>query len=239
MLHRTLVANGICRRMFLAWLLLLVCSVTGCGKTHPGDVTSQIRVLQEDNAALKAKIDTLQRENTELNVQIARLTVKMPDASRTEEMRKALTKKETELEHFERRLHEREETLRQRELKIETLKREFYESTNMTMQDIGEAKQIKKEYEYMRTAREAADARANNWLTFFAWLLLAFVIAGVVLTIYILKYANRNRQIDAVMKIIDSDTSHEISAHTKQLIAQSFCRRLLSHTAGGPDAQGS
>ena len=83
---------------------------------------------------------------------------------------------EAGLKHKENQLSQREEKIEISEERINRQQQEFYENKNLTLEEIGEAKQIRREYEYMRKARERAEERANMWLIAIAgFLFLMFV----------------------------------------------------------------
>jgi predicted RNase H-like nuclease (RuvC/YqgF family) len=215
----------------LALMAMMCCFFgAGCDKGNRADLLRQIRQLQEDNAHLENEKNRLQAENSRLNARVHELAVQIEGGLGTEEQSKALARKQAELDELEKRLDQRQENLRQAKLQVEALEQEFWEKTNMTMVEIGEARQIQKEYENMREARNAAENRANNWLKFFAGLLVVFFVGAVALAVYVVKYINRNKQVDAAMKVIDMADSDEINPRIKELVAQSFARPLLPKT---------
>ena len=98
------------------------------------------------------------------------------------------------------------------------------------MEEIGEAKQIKREYEYMRLSLEKYEARGNNWLKAFFLLLVTFV--GLVVFLVYMHY--KNRKIDATMRVIES---FNMSAQDKNVLIASLGGRLIEQSGDKDDRQ--
>jgi len=219
----------------VALLATLLCVFTaGCDKGDRADLLRQVKRLEQEKANLESQVHKLQEERVRLNAEVQKLAVQVKGGLGVEEQSKALTRKQTELDQLEKRLNQRQENLRQAEAEIEAREQDFWNKTNMTMMDIGEAKQIRTEYENMRAAMVAAENRANNWLKFFSSLLLVFFVGAIALAVYIVKYTNRNKQVDAAMRVIELASSEDINPRIKELVAQSFARPLLG--SGGEEA---
>ena len=201
---------------FYILIASLILFASGCDRIKS---ENQITGLKTEIAQLKTKNEELINENKELTAQVARLNASEPGGAAIEELRKALTKKESELEHREKRIITREEALRLGEIKIDTLEREFYEKTGLKLEEIGEAKQIKREYEYMRENLEDAEAKANNWLIYFSGMLIGLFVCIVVLIFASMKYSSKNKQIETAWKIVESV---DLSSNDKALIASSL-----------------
>ena len=181
-------------------------------------------ILAEQLQEQKEQIAKLDRENRKYNIQIRHLTAEnqrlnasRPNGGAVEEIRKALVEREAALQHKENQLNQREDKIRLAEEKIDRQQQEFYQNTNLTMEEIGEAKQIKKEYEYMRVARERAEERANKWLIGIALILaipaLGVIVGGVWM-------ARRNRRTDEALDTIKLNTEQN------NLLISSFGERF-------------
>ena len=150
--------------------VLTIFAVVSCG---PGDSESrgqarELRERLEDEqqryADLEQEANSLREENRRLQSELAAETGGAGlDIS---ERQRLLDDRRAALDALESDLVKRQTEVAQREDWIQRQSQEFYERTNMTMEDIGEARQIKTEYESMRSQRDEAVAKAEGWLKF-------------------------------------------------------------------------
>ncbi len=210
-----------------AFLLLVPALLAGCGPTPDqavGENTqlkSRLNSAEATAASLKQDNDKLQAENDRLREKLAAATggkgLSIEEAQKHLDVRQAnLEKREQDLLLHEKtaenqldqrrqaqdtELGTREKAVQKRELEISQKEGEFYKATNLTMKDIGEAQQIKREYEGMRTERDRANAKADRWLVFIWIVSIAFIIAimGLSATLMILRHRSliAVRELDA------------------------------------------
>ena len=224
---------------FLIGIILLIAIIQfsgiGIRSLFPGSdpediLTGQVGELKEEIAVLKSENEKYILRNTELQAEVQRLVASQPGGVAVEEKRKGLVQKEAELKDREKRLARREETIRLAEKKIATQQQKFYKNTGLRVEEIGEAKQIKREYEYMRLSLEKYEARGNNWLKAFFLLLVTFV--GLVVFLVYMHY--KNRKIDATMRVIES---FNMSAQDKNVLIASLGGRLIEQSGDKDDRQ--
>ena len=151
--------------------LVVLSSFTGIGiksifrSSDPEDILrDRIRELTEENKQLKSRNEKYILENTNLKAEIQGLVASQAGGMATEERRKGLVEREAELDRREKWLTSREETIRLAEQKVVKQQHEFYEKTDLKLEEIGEAKQIKKDYEYMKTRLEDSEEIVNDSL---------------------------------------------------------------------------
>ena len=172
---------GIGVMVFIFGVLAIYFGGFGTGSFFASDNREDLledRIQEKDE-----RIAKLERENEkhiiqirDLTAEVQRLNASQPDGGAVEEKRKALVEMEAGLKHKENQLSQREEKIEISEERINRQQQEFYENKNLTLEEIGEAKQIRREYKYMRKARERAEERANMWLIAIAgFLFLMFV----------------------------------------------------------------
>ena len=202
-------------------------------KRDPQDVLEdQLQEEKEEVATLKYEKDKLIAENRRLEAEVERLNSSRPGGGAVEEKRKALVEKEAALDAKEKQFSQREETIRLAENKIRKREQEFYERTGLKLEEIGEAKQIRKEYKNIQAARERAEERANNWLIYFSVLLVVFV-AGVLFLVGFLAYmAAKSKRTDAAMRIIDSIN---MSSQDRRLLLASLGGRQIDQSTDEDD----
>ena len=199
-------------------MLLLSITITGCD-----DIATQFQ-LGDKNARitdLEASKEKLTNENRDLTAQVARLNVGNPGGAVVEESRKALSKKESELNLLESRLNKREQVIISNETDLDKNKRQFLSNNEEGLKSIGEATQLKAEYEFMRGKYNDAENRANNWLIYISILIAAFVITLFFTIHKSMRYSARNKQIDTALRIIESSS---IDNKDKKLVMSTFDR---------------
>ena len=205
-------------RYFMILPLLLFSP--GCDRI---EVENQISEKQQDIESLRTHNLQLMNEIRELASQVARLNASQTDGMVVEELRKALTLKESVLQGREERITKQETALRLAIIKVDKLQREFYAETGEKLEVIGEARQIKKEYDNMSAALDAASNRANNWLIYISVLIVAFVVAIIYLIITAMRYSSQNRRVDNAITYLETG---DVDDRDKRLIASYLDRKL-------------
>ena len=212
-------------------LLVVLLSFSGIGiksimENHDPRIIlrDQAQELNEEIEELKSKNEKYILENTNLKAEIQGLVSSQPGGFAMEEKRKGLVAKEAELERRERRLVGREETILLAEKRIAIQQQEFYEKTGLKMEEIGEAKQIKNDYEYMQRRLEESEERANDWLKIIYAISIVFFVGVFSLVAFLMHMATKNRKIDAAIRTIDSI---DLSAQDRNLLMTSLGGRLI------------
>ncbi len=206
--------------LYYPMFMIVMILISGCDGV---EVENQLSAKQQDIESLRTRNRQLMNEVKELSSQVARLNAGQPDGMVIEEMRKSLTLKESDLQSRESRITKKEAALRLAVVKIDKLQREFYAKTGDKLGAIGEARQIKREYDNMSTALDVANNRANNWLIYISVLMAAFVVAIVYLIITAMRYSSQNRRVDNVITYLESGDADDKS---KQVIASYLERKL-------------
>jgi hypothetical protein len=140
--------------------------------------SSVLTTLREENEVLKEKLTEAQMMIADLRERNASLSSDIEGGRSIEEEHKALETQKIELDRRDERLTVLEQELSAREANLLKEENEFYQATNMTQQEIGEAKRIIAEYDEMKIARDDAQATASRWLTYL-WLGSAFVLLAL------------------------------------------------------------
>ena len=201
-------------------VLFLLLFSSGCDRI---EVENQISAKQQDIASLQAHNLQLTNEVNGYAAQVARLNANEPDGMVVEELRKALTLKESNLQSREGQLTKQEESLRLAVTKIDQLQRTFYAETGNKLEAIGEARQIKREYDNMSAALDVANDRVNNWLIYISVLFVGFVLSVFLVIFTGMKYSRQNKDIDAALYALRTG---EIDMQNKQVIAAALGKRL-------------
>ena len=201
-------------------VLFLLLFSSGCDRI---EVENQISAKQQDIASLQAHNLQLTNEVNGYAAQVARLNANEPDGMVVEELRKALTLKESNLQSREGQLTKQEESLQLAVTKIDQLQRTFYAETGNKLEAIGEARQIKREYDNMSTALDVANDRVNNWLIYISVLFVGFVLSVFFVIFTGMKYSRQNKDIDAALYALRTG---EIDVQNKQVIAAALGKRL-------------
>ena len=194
------------------------------------EVENQISGKKQTIVTLQARNLQLINEVKDLTAQVARLNANQPDGMILEELRKALTLKESKLQNRENRIVSQEESLRLSIVKMDKLQRKFYAETGVKLEAIGEARQIKKEYDNMSSALDIANNRANNWLIYISVLIVAFVVSIVYLIFTGMRYSSQNRAIENAMQYLEAG---DLDNRNKQMIASYLGKSLKAQSKGG------
>lgn len=193
----------------------------GCGSG--GNVpASPLAAVQAQLDKAEQRIEALETENGELRLENRRLAEKLaattgPGGLNYEHEQKLLDNRKAGLNHLEQQLIERETGIRQRELAIERQQNEFYEKTNMTMEEIGEARQVKKEFENMRAEKDAANAESKGWLKFVWGLTIAVAVLVMAFLVMIFRSISEHMQ---------ARRDLELRKGTATLLAHTLSNRL-------------
>jgi len=208
------------KKMHYCMFMFLILFVPGCDRI---EVENQLSDKQQDIESLRTHNLQLMNEVKALASQVARLNVGQSDGMVIEEHRKALTHKESLLQGREARITKQEAALRISVTKIEKLQAKFYAEAGEKREFIGEARQIKREYEHMSAALDVANNRANNWLIYISVLIAAFVVSIVYMVFTAMRYASQNRRVDNAMAYLETG---DIDDRNKRLIASYLDRQL-------------
>ncbi len=193
--------------------------------------------LRSQNEQLATAVATAQAEVTNLKEVNARWQADIASGRSVEEERRALQTRAQELDRREQNVETTEQLLGEREAKLRQSEQEFYEATNLTQQEIGQAKQIQTEYEAMRSARDEAQQLANRWLIFiwgvsigaFVLLLIAVVLAMRYWAVISRQRAEAEQRRQVVM-LLSTMLTANVSPEERQKI-----NTALGSLAGLPD----
>lgn len=217
---------------------IVVCGVFGCASQPIGDSEARGRVnelqasLDKANqriAELDKQRNTLEEENRRLVAQLAAATG--GKGLDVDERQRLLDRRKAELDHLQQQFTVREEAIRQNEIRVERQAREFYEKTNLTMTEIGEAKHIKSEYEQMRRDKDSAIAKAEWWLKFVWGVSIAFglSILGCCILLYrsVSMHASQRRELayrQEVAQLLGTTISARLPPEQADAIVSAFDR---------------
>ncbi len=190
-------------------------------------VHSQINDKELEIKELKSKNEVLINEVKELSNQVARLNTNQPDGAVVEELRKALTRKETELQLREERYLREVDALQLMKKDLTKMQLEFYSETGKKLEEIGEARQLKKEYIHLREALNDANESVSNWLVFIALIGIGFIASIMSLLYTGLKYSRQRRDINTAIKFVEDG---RMNNQEKRLLANYFRRSLENDT---------
>jgi len=205
--------------LYFTTLFLMLFS-SGCDRL---EVENQLSAKQQDIASLQVRNQQLTNEINGYTAQVARLTANEPDGMVVEELRKSLILKQSNLQTREDEITKQEESLRLAMTKIDQLQRAFYAETGDKLEAIGEARQIKREYDKMSASLDVANDRANNWLIYISVLIVCFVLSVFFVIFTGMKYSRQNKDIDAALYALRTG---EIDVQNKKAIASALGRRL-------------
>lgn len=204
------------------YVLILIFFISGCDQLK---VHSQINDKEIEIRELKSKNEVLINEVKELSNQVARLNTNHPDGAVVEELRKALSQKETELHLREERYMREVESLQLMKKNLAKMQLEFYSEAGIKLEEIGEARQLKKEYSHMREALNDANESVSNWLVFITLIGIGFVASIMSLLYTGLKYSRQRRDINTAIKFVEDG---RMSNQEKRLLTGYFGRQLES-----------
>lgn len=197
----------------------------GCGSDEKTYLVKENQELKSKIASLESERDQLKNEISDLNKQLVKYTSNQEDGLKMEEERKALNQRETNISKQEQDLTRKQEEIRLREQEIRKKESEFYEQNKITLQDIGEAKQIKADEEYRKQQLEKA---LNTQGKVYVWnyILIVFcIIIGISFCIAVMVIRHRNHRINTAMEIVKNSV---IDPHQKEILAQTLCRPLIT-----------
>lgn len=199
----------------------------------------QIEDLKKENAILKSLREKDIVEIRELNARVETLSSSQPGGMEIEEKRKGLARKEAELNNRETRLVQREEQLRLDQTKLDEEVRRFSGEARVTLEQIGEARQIKANHEQfeadkkrMEDRLEQTEERANNWLKAIYAISIVFFVGVIGLVIFLMHMAAKNRRVDMAMRTVESVN---LSVHDRNLLMASLGGRIIEQP---PDDEG-
>jgi len=103
------------------------------------------------------------------------------------EEQEALNKREQELDRRESLLNKREDELITARVDLEEKMRDFYETIGTTREEVGQAKQIRMDYEDTKELLSQTLKERNNWRTWFYLLLVLLLVSALPLLFYFLR----------------------------------------------------
>ena len=197
-------------------LLALSLAITGCDQ---GGEPSDLRRVIRD---LKGRIQNLEKDKKALTDQNSRLREELAAAEggkglSTRDKDRRLDNRAASLKIYEERLTEREAQISEKEKDLDQRKNEFHRRTNEKMISVGEANQLKTEYEIMRKDKDEALAEAAMWLKF-AWG-VSITVGLSLLVISILIYRSFSKQ-------AEHRRETEYRKEVAQLLGASISQRL-------------
>lgn len=185
----------------LILILTFIFLVSGCDELK---VKSQLNDKELEISELKTQNVQLTKEVKELTAQVARFSAGQPAGDVIEEQRKALAHKETQLILRERRYESNIEALNLKEKGIAEMQAQFYTETGEQFIEVGEAQQIKQDYEEMKNKLMDAEKSASNWLKLILFLVVCFIAAIISLMFTGIRYAVQRREVEHAMQFIQN-----------------------------------
>jgi hypothetical protein len=261
--------RSIVRFIFLSIALLASCSLIGCSEPSTPDQNRGENIqlqqrLEEKNsriAALEQQASELQAQNTRLQTRVAEVA---SGTFEMEEQQKLLDERGATLDAREQSIIERENTVdtqikqrraelvsemqareeavNKREVSIAAKEQDFYDKTNMTMEEIGEAREIKEQYDNMRAERDAANATAEEWLRFVWYVSIALgiviLVCVVLLFITISKHVSAQRELEnrrEVAQLVSTAIQSQLPPEQGRLVVDAMNR--LTRIEGPQETQ--
>ena len=219
-MNRALLIGGI------AIVILLMLSGIAVYDIFTPDTPEKGRVeeLKKEVAELKSQNAKYVIEIRELTAQVGRLADAQPGGMETEEIRKGLTARETELDRRENRLVQREEQLLLDRTNLENERRKFYNVRGLKVEEIGQAREIKENQGRMVARLAQAEERANNWLKAIYAISILFFVGIISFVAFLMYMAAKNRRIDTAMRTVESVS---LSTHDRNLLMASLGGRII------------
>ena len=175
------------------------------------EARGELRQLEITRANDQKRIAVFEVENKSLLEKNRRLEVQLAAVDGVggfglEKQQEIIDDRKAELDRLRNQLIARDEIIVQRELRVATMEKEFYEKTNMTMTDIGEARHIKEEYENMRIEKNAAIQMIERWLRNLRDILILLLISLVGVFFYLIRsfstHTAQRRDIQDIQRVI-------------------------------------
>lgn len=135
----------------------------------------------------KAQGELLEQRVLELTSENERLKADLQGGRSTAEEQEALNKREQELDRRENLLDKREDELIAARVDLEEKMRNFYETIGTTREEVGQAKQIRIDYEDTKKLLSQTLKEINNWRTGFYLLLVLLPVSALPLLFYFLR----------------------------------------------------
>ncbi len=210
-------------KYFLCNMTILFCAFlfSGCDQLQ---VRNQIADLKSENKKFEKRNLVLTAEVKDLTATIASLNTDTPGGADLQELRTALSRRESDVSHRAERVTVQEETLRVRERNVDVLEQEFYEKTGMKREEIGEARQALRERDRMMSQMDESSEKADSYLLYFAVMVVIFFVSVVVLIIMLMKYSATNKRVDSTMACMEAF----VTDRDKQvLLASTLGRKMV------------
>jgi len=142
----------------------------------------------------KAQREFLEQRVLKLTSENERVKANLQGGRSNAEEQEALNKREQELDRRESLLNKREDELITARVDLEEKMRDFYETIGTTREEVGQAKQIRMDYEdtkelLSQTLKERNNSlkERNNWRTWFYLLLVLLLVSALPLLFYFLR----------------------------------------------------
>ena len=195
--------------------------------------TPEEEFLQRQVEDLKEQIAKLESQNQrdtirirDLNAQVEKLAAAQPGRLATEEERKALAVRESDLDRREKQLVQSHEQLRLTRRSLDDERQKFYNERGLKVEEIGQAKEIKENQERMIARLTQAEERANNWLKAIYAISILFLVGIISFVAFLMHMAAKNRRIDAAMRTVESVS---LSTRDRNLLIASLGGRIIDH----------
>lgn len=207
----------------LIYLIVPVHCYALFGSDEMNRLEEQIRLLKVKLSLAKdaireyeQKLPALQEENTRLRVELAGIKSSLDGGKMLDEEKKSIEKRLEELKRRETYLQQKEMKLLEEMQQYQEREKAFFEAANETQRKIGRAEQLKQDYEYMRTARNEAEAKladSQQQITYYSQrLVYALVIFGMIIlgavawVVYIIsQHTKQKAEIQAELASINAE----------------------------------
>jgi hypothetical protein len=135
----------------------------------------------------KAQREFLEQRVLKLTSENERVKANLQGGRSNAEEQEALNKREQELDRRESLLNKREDELITARVDLEEKMRDFYETIGTTREEVGQAKQIRMDYEDTKELLSKTLKERNNWRTWFYLLLVLLLVSALPLLFYFLR----------------------------------------------------
>ncbi|MEA5498452.1 hypothetical protein VB834_25510 [Limnoraphis robusta Tam1] len=153
----------------------------------------------------KVQIEDMRKRVLELTGENERLKSDLQGGRSTAEEQEALAKKGQELDRRENFLNKKEDKLIADRVDLENNMRDFYDTMGTTREEVGQAKQIKIDYDDTKKLLDQTLKERNNWRSFFYGLLVTSVIVVVILVLYALKLNYIKTQLERFVEMLKTE----------------------------------
>lgn len=202
-----------------------VIALSGCSDQEtPGSAADYQQQLESTRVELRK----VRAEKDDLSKQVAALSVQLKDGMYIEEKSKQLAIRTAELDRREKQLVEDQKKNDQLSDYLKTKEADLYQKTKVTMVDVGEALQIKKEYDNMRHDKLSAEESKNNYLmAVFGFFVLVIGLIGYLgyLRTKTKELEVKSAQIGMTLNYLNSDECQLPDSEKRQLSSRLLKRQ--------------